>query len=1160
MRGSEDVGTVELGGVVDTQDDLVVTTFDRPVVVQAGPGAGKTTLLVRKLVHLVNQGTKPERILALTFSKKAATEILHRFEDATRRSYGRLWITTFHSFGHLLVQRFPVEAGLPRTFRLLTGFKEWVLTRDVLQTATLAGAMARAREHRGLVGEVANAIGLLKHNRVTPELLAEAAGTSGDPELLADLARVFAAYEAELHRRRHYDYRDLINRALILLQQQPRVREQVQGWFDHVLLDELQDVDLAQVELVRTLVADSPLAARTTACGDPDQSIYRFRGAVPLEALPRLLNALPGALRVSLDRNHRSLAPIVAIGRRVLSRPLPSSMATDDGRPVIELRACATSLAEATAIARELRRLHGQPRLRGVGTYRWRDMALLCRSVRRDGRALENELSRLGVPYRVHGHSSFYRNPAVAFLVNLILALVDEEDDAALRRVLASPVPGFPAIPLSRFLDRVSYRGRHAGRYLWFLRFLMEREDPARFPVWRPDKEDDAATQAEVDQEKKDYGQVKPPYFYELMSLDEKQAFFDFHRLLLLLRGRARRAKDALPALVATLAARSGLTAWILELEKSDPREAARHAANVSKLQAMVQDYVEIVAAAGGEPPTLDDLAEHLRELLEHFAHEAEIDPPGDELLDPEDAVAIMTVHQAKGLEFDVVAIPHLATGHFPSPPRPNVVLTDAVSQALRARVQGFVDPASPDALAHADDERRLFYVAVTRARERLLFSWARRHDGDDEDSAPSPFLIEALGAKEVEFWRLVQEGGFTPKAALARLARASAWPPVRFVDDEASVDALEEVMTKDELEVALRRRFHRGDAAARAAVEAALSGTPALESARPFVVSPEPFPREEPRPIGLRVDDLELSASRLGDFRDCPRKFYYSKLLHLEAPSTTEARFGTIVHEVLRTFHDAHPDVQELATPERRDAFAAELGRGLEQAIVAERDGFPNEFAFRRALAQARAMVGPYFELCRQEPTRFVAGREVDLRFEAAGARLVAKIDRIGADAASVEGARTTLVSDYKTVRVANPRGLSLAGAIEKGNEIQLVTYYKAFVAKFGRPPDYLGKIFLRLTSEWRPGTLEVLLKVTEEKPPKGDAFNGRDGRKWTDRAWISPSALEEAWATIEARIGSVFDAARTRFPITPSDAVCPHCPFGTICGKEEWRDAADA
>lgn len=1146
---------------METEDDLVVTTCDRPVVVQAGPGAGKTTLLVRKLIHLVEQGTPAERILALTFSKKAAIEILRRFEEATRRSYGRLWITTFHSFGHSLVQRFSVEAGLPRTFRLLTGFKEWVLTRDVLQTTELAGAMVRAREHRGLVGEVANAIGLLKHNRVTPDMLAEATGTSGDPELLADLGRVFAAYEAELRRRRHYDYRDMINRALSLLQQQPHVREQVQGWFDHVLLDELQDVDLAQVELVRTLVAGSPLAARTTACGDPDQSIYRFRGAVPLEALPRLLDALPNALRISVDRNHRSLAPIVDIGRRVLARPLsPPSPGTSE-RPVVELRACATSLAEATAISRELRRLHGQPRARGQGTYRWRDMAVLCRSVRRDGKALENELSRLGVPYRVHGHSSFYRNPAVAFLVNLILAIVDEDDDAPLRRVMASPVPGLPPLPLARFLDRVSYRGRHAGRYLWFLRFLMERENPARFPVWRPDKKDETAAQEEVEQEKKDYGQVKAPYFYDLMSLEEKQAFFDFHRQLLLLRGRARRAKDALPALVATLASRSGLTGWILSLEQTDPREAARHAANVSKLQAMVQDYVEIVAAAGGSPPTLDDLASHLRELLEHFAHEAEIDPPRDELLDPEDAVAIMTVHQAKGLEFDVVAIPHLATGHFPSPPRPNVVLTDAVSQALRARVQGFVDPASPDALAHAEDERRLFYVAVTRARERLLLSWARRHDGDDDDSAPSPFLIEALGAREVDFWRLAQEGGLTPKVALGRLAHASAGagPMVRFVDDEASVDALDELMTRDELEVALRRRFHRGDAAARAAVEAALASVPSLGAARGFIVSPEPFPRETPQPMGLRVEDLELSASRLTDYRDCPRKFYYSKLLHLEAPSTTEARFGTIVHEVLRRFHDAHPDGQELATPQGRDALAGELTRGLEQAIVAERDGFPNEFAFRRALAQARAMVRPYFELCAQEPTRFVAGREVDLRFEAGGARLVAKIDRIGADAPTVEGAKTTLVSDYKTVRVANPRGLSLQGSIEKGQEIQLVTYYKAFVARFGRPPDYLGKIFLRLTSEWRPGTLEVLLRVTEEKPPKGDAFNGRDGRKWTDRAWIAPSALEEAWAGIEARISSVFDPARTQFPITPSDAVCSYCPFGTICGKEEWRDATD-
>lgn len=1119
---------------------------DRSLLIEAGPGSGKTTLLVAQLVRLVDAGVAPERVLTLTFSRKAAAEVRQRFEAATRRSFGRLWITTFHSFGHALVQRFAVEAGVPRSFRLLTGFKEWVLTRDVLRGTELSAAMCAAREHRGLVGEVANALALLKHGRVSPGRLLEVAeARPQDAPLLRDLARVYAAYEAELRRRRHFDYRDLINLAVGLLEGHERVRATVQGWFDHVLLDELQDVDLAQVDLVRALVQGSPLTQRTTACGDPDQSIYRFRGAVPDEAIPRLLEALPGAERRRLDTNHRSLPAIVAVGRRVLGRPLPPSDATE---PLVDVRVCATGLAEATAVARSLLRLHGQPRKRGEGTYRWRDMAVLCRSVRRDARPIENELARLGVPYRVQGDSSFYRNTAVAFLVNLILALVDDEDDAALRRVLASPVPGLPSLPVARFLDRVEKRGRHAGRYLWFLRFLLEREDPARFAIWRPDKEDD---EAELGHERQGLRDVKPPYFYGLMSLEEKQAFYDFHRTLLLLRGRARRSPDALPALVGLLASRSGLTEWILRLEASDPREAARHAANLSKLQAMVQDYVEIVAAGGGPRPSLEDLAAHLRELLEHFAHESEVEGPGHDEGEPGDAVSLMTVHQAKGLEFDVVFVPHLAVGHFPSAPRPSVVLSDAV----RACVPGCADPS--DALDHARDERRLFYVAVTRARERLLLSWSRRYDGDDDDAAPSPFLIEALGASELAFFKAVQERQLTPKGVLRQLAGLSTWPAVRFVDDEVAVDSWEELSTKDELEVALRRRHVRGDAAAKAQVEALLAGAPALD--RTFVVSPDPFPREPARPIELAGAGLELSASRLLDHRDCPRKFFYSKVLHLEAPSNGQARFGTAVHEVLRAFHETHPDREELTSPDGRRRLADELRAGLEQALVAGKDGLTSDFEHRRSLAQARAMVDPYLTLLAHEPTRYVAGREVDLRFEAAGARLVAKLDRIGAETPGLDEARDALVADYKTVRVVNPRGLTLKKQLDAGDELQLVTYYRAFVARWGRPPGYLGKIFLRHTSDWRPGALEILLKVTDEEPPKGDHFRGRDGRKWTDRAWISPAALDAAWLTIEERIREILDPAATTFPVTPSEAVCRYCPFDTVCGKEEAPDAAD-
>lgn len=204
--------------------------------------------------------------------------------------------------------------------------------------------------------------------------------------------------------------------------------------------------------------------------------------------------------------------------------------------------------------------------------------------------------------------------------------------------------------------------------------------------------------------------------------------------------------------------------------------------------------------------------------------------------------------------------------------------------------------------------------------------------------------------------------------------------------------------------------------------------------------------------------------------------------------------------------------------------------------------------------------MVGPYLAMLKEEPLRFVVGREVDIDFEIDGVPLLAKIDRIGGDASTLEGASEIAITDYKTVKDANPRALSLQKAITDGKEIQLVTYYQAFLAHHKRAPAYLGKVFLKHRSPWRPGTLQVLLKVANEQPEKGDEWNGRDGRKMTDRAWVSPAHLDDAWAAIRAEIREIFRAERDRFEITPSAAVCEYCAFKSVCGKEERSGASDS
>ncbi|HBP19288.1 MAG TPA: hypothetical protein DEA08_16050 [Planctomycetes bacterium] len=1147
-------------GQLTPEQAEVVAIRDRPVLVQAGPGSGKTRTLVHKFLSLVEEGISAERILVLTFSQKAAAEMRHRVELATQESVKTLWISTFHSFGNDLIKRYPVESGVPRSFRLLTGFKEWVLVRDVLHRMPVSSALMAARECRGLVGEVANSLALLKQNLLGPEAL-EMASVHCPDALLEDLARIYRGYEAELRHRRHFDFRDLILCANDLLAR-PEIREAQQARFDAVLVDELQDMDQAQALLIGELTRGSPLAGRVTACGDINQSIYGFRGAQPAEVLGAFRQTFPEALERALSRNHRSLPGLVALCRRVF----PAAGQDDDHgvgeEPPVQVMTNPTSLAEATGIVREILRLRRTPRADGGRTYQWRDMAVLCRSLKRDTKTIENELERFGVPYRVQGNAGFYRNEAVAFLVNYVLALVDEGSDVALRRVLASPIPGLPQLPIARFLDRVVRRDRHAGRYFWFLRFLMEREDPERFKVFRPAKDDADEAKAELTAEKDAFAKVRPPYFYSLMSLEDKQAFYDFHQRFLILRARARRSQDALPALISAVAVQTGLIAWILRLEEEDPRLAARHAANVKKLHSMVEDFTEIaVQGEDATPPSLEDLAEHLRELLEHFSNESEVEAPGEEFLEAPNVVSVMTVHQAKGLEFDVVFVPHLVAGRFPSPPRPSAVLSEIAVDALERVQPSFRDPSKLSPEEHYEEEKRLFYVAITRAKERLILSWAKRYDGEEDDSSPSPFLLQVLGGREVSFWRKVQEEKAAVSVVLGELAAASQNPPIAFCDTEGLAGSLEGALNVDELEVALRRLYRRGSPEVRAKVQSALKG-PEVRDAnldQAFVTSRTPFPREKDRELELGSSGLVLSASRLGDFGDCPRKFYYSKLLHLQRPSGAPAVFGTVVHEALEAFHNDHPDKRKLADSDRLAELAAELRQRLSDALVANQESFGSPFQFRRSLASALSMVDPYLALQAEEPLPFVAGREINVRFQAAGAEMIAKIDRVCADAPELADAHEVLIADYKTMRWATTRGLTFQGWIKKGSEIQLVTYYRAYLEHFGVAPSYLGKIFLRHTSDWRPGTLEILLQVTEEKPPKGDPFNGRDGRKWTDWAWISPAELDDAWEAIEEQVRRIHASDRTRFEITPSPRVCGYCSYSAICGKEE-HDVADS
>ncbi|MEP7106103.1 MAG: ATP-dependent helicase, partial [Chloroflexota bacterium] len=446
------------------------------VRVLAGPGAGKTRALVDLYAALIREGRAPRsRILVLTFSTAAAAEIARRVDAELTDSYDRAWISTFHSFcWRLLREHRPDPDRL-----LVSGFQEWAAMRRTLEEADPARlgpfAPERLRRSDAFARDVLAFTALLKQNLEYPATFALRAETEGSPRLRA-LAAVYADYQARLERGRLVDFRDLVAGAIDLLTLEPAA-----ATFDYVLVDEFQDVDPAQFRLLR-LLAPPGGPGRLVVVGDPDQSIYGFRGTVPrllAEELPGLYHPATVELAVS----HRCPPAVLAAGERLLratqarrAARSASSERAGDG-PSITVAREGNSVDEASFVAREIRRLVVDEGRRPA------DFAILLRSTATLSASFEEALRALGVPDEVRGLGALARNQAVRFLLTYLRALADPDDAEALERLLASGLVGVGQRTVGRLRRHAVDEGRPFPKVVRRLMYLLAERDPNRWPL-----------------------------------------------------------------------------------------------------------------------------------------------------------------------------------------------------------------------------------------------------------------------------------------------------------------------------------------------------------------------------------------------------------------------------------------------------------------------------------------------------------------------------------------------------------------------------------------------------------------------------------------------------------------------------------------------------
>ena len=713
---------------LDARQRAVVDHVHGPLLVLAGPGTGKTTTLVEAVAARIAKGTDPERILVLTFSRKAAVELRDRMALRIGAAHAPQ-ATTFHSFCYALV-RAHQDAGLfAEPLRLLSGPEQDVAVRELLagQIDLEQAGLAHVRwpdelraclTTRGFADEVRAVLARSRELGLGPAALDAFARRIGRPDWKA-AATFLAEYLDVLDLHGVLDYAELVHRAVLLAHRTP-VADELATRYDAVFVDEYQDTDPAQVRLLHALAGDG----RTLlAFGDPDQSIYTFRGAdvngileFP-DQFPRA-DKSPAPVEV-LTTSRRSGAHLLDATRRITRRMpltrLPADKvrahreltpARDGGR--VEAYTYPTSGTELDNIADILRRAHLED---GIP---WNDMAVLVRAGTRSIPAIRRTLTAAGVPLDIDGDDLPLRHePAVTPLLTALRAVAlsvaqdtPEPDDDQDREppvwldtetaltLLASPLAGMDAADLRRLGRALREEERTAGNHL-------------------PPPSDELLARALAQPER-------------LTAHDPAHAR-GAQRLGALLRAARETLTSGGTAEEALWQLWNG-TSWPQRLERAARRGGAAGRNADRDLDAVCALFA---TASRAEERTGGRGALNFLEEVE--AQDIAADTLAGRAVRP-DAVRLMTAHRSKGLEWRLVVVAGVQEGLWPDLRRRGSLL-----EADRIGRDGLAEPLTPGALL--SEERRLFYVATTRARERLVVT-AVKAPADDGDQ-PSRFLTE---------------------------------------------------------------------------------------------------------------------------------------------------------------------------------------------------------------------------------------------------------------------------------------------------------------------------------------------------------------------------------------------------------------------------------
>jgi DNA helicase-2/ATP-dependent DNA helicase PcrA len=696
LDGDPPAGLDALLGGLNPEQLRAVTHGEGPLLVVAGAGTGKTQVITRRIAWLIaTRRARPSEILGLTFTEKAAAEMQVRVDQLVPYGYTDTMIGTFHAFGDRLIREYALELGLPSDVRVLSRPEVVIFLREHLFAFDLDEYRPLGDPTRFL-GSLATLFSRCKDEDVSPtaylayaRLLADrAAADPADAALAeesrrqAELAGAYARYQELLAASGFIDFGDQVALALRLVRTSPAARAEIQARFRFVLVDEFQDTNRAQSELV-SLVAEAH--RNLTVVGDDDQSIYRFRGAA-ISNILGFRDRYRNARTIVLRRNYRSRPAILEASYRLIkfndpdrlevragiSKRLVAERANDPSGRTVRLETHPAAGDEADRIAVEIAE-------RIAAGTRPRDVAILVRANSHADPILRS-LEAAAIPWRFSGTSGLYSRPEVRRLLAFLRAIADLGSSTDVYALAT----GEPYHLGGEDLTAIVTSARRRNRTLWDVLDELDRQ-PGILRIGGASRSAVSRLVADL--------RTFSALAHERPAGEVLYAFLRQTGTL----GRLA-AQDAIGA-----------------------EEALR---NIARFFDIIRVQSSLLA---------DDratfVARHLQTLIEAG------DDPATADLDPDaDAVAVLTVHKAKGLEFPIVYLPGLVAGRFPTPNRRDPL---ALPAAL-------VDDLAGDEDVQLREERRLFYVAMTRARDELILSHATDYGGAGL-RRPSPFVVEAL-------------------------------------------------------------------------------------------------------------------------------------------------------------------------------------------------------------------------------------------------------------------------------------------------------------------------------------------------------------------------------------------------------------------------------